>query len=435
MENSDRIPPQCVAIEMSILASFFGSDKSFLKYSIMIKPEYFYITMHRRIFETMLKLNTTDITIIIEALPEYEAHKIAGIFENIGGNVYLENEIAVLKDRYERREIINASSEAIENAYTDFESNPLEIIQNTTAKITGCTDHYNPPENISLILPKVFDKIAAAQQGNNGLKTGISDIDKIIGGFVEDEFIIIAGRPGMGKTAFCLQVARYNALINKIPVLIFSIETGKTTLSARILFSEARVSYEAVMNNYLPQEAMPGIHVTADAVSESEIYIDDTAGISINHIEAVTESYVKNHGIKLVIIDHIGLVHNPNHGRSRHEELSEISKRIKACGKRNKVPVIAVCQLSRSVESRKPPIPMLSDLRESGSLEEDTDKVMFLYRDEYYNRQSDKRNIAEIILSKNKNGRTGHKEVRIDLPTMTFSDLSTGISDGWPENI
>jgi replicative DNA helicase len=431
--NDDRLLPQCVAIEMCILASFLGSDKIWLKYSIMIKPEYFYVTMHRRIFETMQKLNTTDIQIIIEALPEFEDHAIAGILENIGGNINLENEIAILKDRYERREIIAASEEAIEKSFTDFDCSPFEILQNATARVTGCTEHYNPPEAIRSIIPRVFEKIDAAQLGENGLKTGVSDVDTMIGGFLDDEFIIVAGRPAMGKTAFCLQIARHNALIGKIPVLIFSIETGKVTLSARILFAEAKVSFEAVMNKYLPQRELPLIGLSAGPVTESEIYIDDTAGISINQIEAVTEMYVKNHGIKLVIIDHIGLVHNPQRGRSRHEELSEISKRIKACGKRSRVPIIAVCQLSRTVESRKPPIPMLSDLRESGSLEEDTDKVIFLYRDEYYNRQSNKKNIAEIILAKNKNGKTGYKEIRIDLPTMTFSNLS--ITEEWQDKI
>jgi replicative DNA helicase len=154
------------------------------------------------------------------------------------------------------------------------------------------------------------------------------------------------------------------------------------------------------------------------------IYIDGTPAITIGHFESVCENYIKNHGVNFILLDHIGLMKNKN-GRSRHEELSELSKGIKATLARFNVPGIILCQLSRKVEERKPPVPMLSDLRESGSLEEDADKVLFIYRDEYYNRNSEKKGIAEIIIAKNKNGRTGYCEVYFDKQTMNFKNLET----------
>jgi replicative DNA helicase len=428
--NEDRTPPQCIEIEKCILSAFFASHKSFLQFSIKVKPEYFYHSINRKIFVKMQELNITDMPVISESIPGVELD-IADIVENYCGNANLDAEIVTLKDRYERREIIAASNEAIEKSFTDFDCSPIEIIQNATAKISGCSEHYNPPEIIGDIIPRLYEKMEAAKRGENGLKTGVSDIDNLIGGFLDDEYIIIAGRPSMGKTMLALQIARYNAIQNKIPTLIFSIETGKTTLTGRIVFGEAGVAYDAVMSNTLPAGDIEKINATP--CHESQIYIDDTAAISINQIEAVSELYVKNHGIKLIIIDHIGLIKPAERGRSRHEELSEISKRIKACGKHNRVPIVAICQLSRSVESRKPPIPMLSDMRDSGSLEEDTDKVMFLYREEYYQRDSKKKGIAEIILAKNKNGKTGYKEVQCDLPTMTIHNLSNK-ETSWPND-
>jgi len=416
MNDFDRIPPQCVGIEKGILAAFFTDQKLFSGNAIKIKPEYFYLTWHRQVFEKMLDLNVTDFRIICESIPGKEV-ELAEILEAYAGNINMEFEIAILRDRYERRSIIAASTEAIEKSFTDYDTPPLEILQNTIAKISGCQDYFNPPESVAEILPRVFDKIKKSQQGSGGLKTGISDLDAKLGGFENDEYIIIAGRPSMGKTALALQIARYNAITCHIPVLIFSIETGKTTLTARMLFSWAKISYDEGMSGLI--DDISGCY----PLQESNIYIDDTAAITINHLEAVSDTYIKNNHIGLVIIDHIGLI-NIERGRSRNEELSEISRRIKACYKKNKVPVIAVCQLSRDVEHRKPPIPMLSDLRDSGSLEQDADKVIFIYRDEYYTRTaSDKKGVAEIILAKNKNGKTGLIEIHCDLKTMSFDNL------------
>jgi replicative DNA helicase len=264
----------------------------------------------------------------------------------------------------------------------------------------------------------------------NGMKTGLIDIDNITGIFQPAEYIILAGRPSMGKTAFCLCTARHLAE-NNYPVLIFSIETTKEVMCGRIVFGATECSYDKILRGNQLEISRHTASTELWKMSEAPIYIDDTPGATIGHIEAIAENYVKNHGVKIIMIDHVGLIKGSQE-RSRHEELSNISKGIKTTLKKLNVPGIILCQLSRKVEERHPPIPMLSDLRESGSLEDDADKVIFIYREEYYKRYTKeeiengktKKGIAEIILAKNKNGRTGYNEVAFDLETMNFRDLS-----------
>lgn len=425
--NSDRIPPACPEIEKTILASMLYDKKTFLKYAIQIKSEWFFAKDRQKIFETMIKLNTVDTSIIAESLPGiWQA--LGEISENIGANVAIDEEISILRDRFERREIIKYAESAITAAYEDYDQSPIEIIQNAASKISDNSNHYSAPKKIIEVIPKIFERMEQAKNRAVGLQTGVSDIDYLIDGFVEDDFIILAGRPSMGKTALALQIARYNAIQKKNPILIFSIETGCLTMSARILFSEAGVRFDQAFNGTLPLREYPALSNSSGPCSEADIYIDETAAIPIGQIEAVSEIYSKNHGIKLIIVDHIGLV-KTDPGRSRHEEVSSISKRLKALQKRLKTPLIALSQLSRKVDERNPPIPMLSDLRESGSLEEDSDKVIFLYREEYYKRQSEKKNIAQVIVAKYKNGKTGYKEVYFDKEKMNFKNLENNRTD------
>lgn len=436
MQTIDRIPPQAIEIEKSVLSSFFSSQAIFSKYGYTITPDYFYGPITQRIFKYMQENNCTDMMIISNQFPDH-AVEIAEICEAYSPNLHLENEIKILKDRYERRMMIDAAIQNSEAAYSDYDISAREIIERTISELNKTNTYETAPENVGNVIPRLmntFEKIMVDGQGL-GLKTGISDVDALIGGFVDSEMVMIAGRPSMGKTAFALQIARYNALQGN-PVLIFSIETSNEQITGRVLCSHAEISFDAILTGTLPKYEFPKLGAAAETVKSMPIYTDETPSIPIMQIVAKAENYVKNYGVRLIIIDHIGLITGIEHGRSRNEELSKISKQIKALGKSLKIPTITLCQLSREVEKRQPPIPRLSDLYESGSLEQDTDKVIFLYREEYYKRDSDKKGIAEIILAKNKNGKTGYINLLFDKPTMVFRNLAKDDeAEAWQDRV
>jgi replicative DNA helicase len=421
----DRQPPSSVEVEKAVLCSFFNSDSVFNKYAYQINPEYFYSTQNRIIFDFMIKNRCTDIMIIGEMFKD-DAGYIGEIAENHSSNLYLDAEIAVLKDKYERRKIIQTAFEQVEQAYDNYEIKAAEISDKIISELSGLNTYECNPVHIETIVPVVLETFRRITTEGTalGLKTGISDIDEMIGGFVDSEMVLIAGRPSMGKTSFALQIAAHNAQ-QGIPVLIFSIETSNEQITGRMLCADAEVSYDDILRcKEITKEGWGRLGISCGDIAGYNIYIDETPSIPVQQLISKAENFVKSKGIRLIISDHIGLITCFEKGRSRNEELGKISKAIKALGKKNKVPTITLCQLSREVEKRSPPIPRLADLYESGSLEQDSDKVIFLYRDEYYNRHSEKKNIAEIILAKNKNGRTGFKEVYFDKPTMTFKNLS-----------
>lgn len=424
MITTDRIPPQSIEIEKGVLCSFFNSSDTFNRYAYQVKPEYFYSSKNRMIFDFIVKNRCTDFLVLCEMFKN-DVDYLVEISENVSPTAYLDGEIAVLKDKYERRKIIQTSYEQIAEAYDNFEVKAAEISDKIISELS-CLDSYEcNPVHIDTVVPGVFDTFEKITAGHTslGLKTGISDVDEIIGGLIDDEMVLIAGRPSMGKTSFALQIALHNAK-QGIPVLIFSIETSNEQITGRILCADARVSYDDILRCHeTPTEGWNRLRESAYKIQEYPVFIDETPSIPITQLVSKAENLVKSHGIKLVIADHIGLITSPDSGRSRNEELGKISKAIKALGKRVHIPTITLCQLSREVEKRKPCIPRLSDLYESGSLEADSDKVIFLYRDEYYNRESKKKNIAEIILAKNKNGKVGFIEVYFDKPTMTFKNL------------
>jgi len=410
--------PSCPDIEKGVISTFMMSNKKWIAYAYMVNPEYFYSSLHKNIVSFMLSANCTDAKIIVEKFPKNKGEILEIQTEHFSGtNVVAELE--VLRDRYERRKIITSSSEATESAYSNYDKSSSEIVEKAIAGISSTISYSSKPESMSEILPRYFSNLSSPDGGGK-IKTGLTDVDKMISGFAPGEMIILAARPSMGKTLLALQIARECSIKNSIPVLIFSIETSKDIICGRIITSEAGVSMDSVEAKNKQSLVAIGQHATA--VSDAPIFIDDTAAISVSQIENKSESYVKNEGVKLIIIDHVGLVKNHTKANNRHEYLSEISKSIKALGKRLNVPTLTLCQLSREVEKRKPPIPILSDLRESGSFEEDADKVILLYREEYYNRKTDKKNICATIIAKNKNGRTGYREVTADMSTMNFKN-------------
>jgi replicative DNA helicase len=432
MNNEERIPPQSLIIERSVLGSFINNRKLWLNYSTLIIPEYFYNMAYKTIFEYMLSSGCTDMMILSEKYPHL-IDDISDAVENYGHNVHLDAEIKILKDRYERRKLIEASYNATETAYSDFEITSTEIIENTISKIN---ENYLPqgkPELLCEIASRIMNNFKTNTA--TGYQTGLIDVDKRLGGFCKKELSIIAARPSMGKTSFALQIIRHNAIRSNIPVLFFTLEMSRESIAGRILFAEAGANYENALRGY--KENLDSIELNyQNNLHTAPLYIDDSPGTTINHISTKTENYVKNHGVELIIIDRLEYIVPAHRGRSGHEEISEISKGLVACGKKYDVPIILIVQLNRRTEQREDKKPEISDLRGSGSLEEDATKILMIYREEYYNRESKKKGIAEIIVTKNQNGRTGYREVGFKKETMTFYNLTEQMeADVWQDKL
>lgn len=415
--------PHCLDIEKAILCTLMHDDKKFMAYSPQLKPEYFYDPANRAIFEFMQENNICDQYILGDKFPDKYEY-ICSISE-IADYANLDPFIEILIDRYGRRKMIQAAMEIIEKSESDYDKTAKEISESGISELILDSVTTEKPELISEISPRLFNNLEIIMNGQ-GIKTDLSDLDAIMGAIQQGEYIILAGRPSMGKTALALCVARKLIKQGHSP-LIFSVETSKEILCGRIIFGETECSFDRILRGDMTELAKSKESI--GSINQAPIYIDSTPAVTLGHIEATLENYVKNHGVTFLIIDHIGLVKHKQ-GRSRHEELSEISKGLKSIMQKLKIPGIILCQLSREVEKRKPPIPMLSDLRESGSLEEDSDKVIFVYREEYYNRNSEKKGIAELIVAKNKNGKTGYTEVFVDLPTMNFRNLEKTHGEG-----
>jgi replicative DNA helicase len=426
-----RIPPQCLDIERVILSSFLIDHDIFIKYSSQIKPEYFYNAFYEKLIGFMIESGITNPSILGDKFPD-KMIEIADCIDNCASSQSLEHMIVILKDRWTRRQHIAFMAEATEKLFTDFDTPAIKQAENTISSLNTFEQQINRPESLIEAFPGLLNQLEGICKGE-GIKTGLRDVDCFLGALLPGEYTILAARPSMGKTMYSLQIARKTALEN-CPVLFFSLETLKNMICGRVVFSAAELNFEqALHGNMREVSRLRDNQVVTDTLN-LPIYIDDNPAVSITHIQSVTEYYVKKYNVGLLIIDHLGLVKTKS-GRSRNEEVSEISNGIKNIGLKFKIPTIALCQLSRACTMRNPPIPQLSDLRDSGSIEQDADKVIFIYREEYYKRDSDKKGIAEIIVAKNKNGKTGYNEVVFDKEHMLFKNLEKNQEPTiWPDD-
>jgi replicative DNA helicase len=273
-----------------------------------------------------------------------------------------------------------------------------------------------------------IEKLFKKKEAVTGVASGFKELDRMTAGFQPSDLIIIAGRPSMGKTAFCLDVAEYAAIANKIPVAIFSLEMSKEQLVIRMLCSQAHVEGTRLRTGYLNESDWPKLTIAAGSLSESPIYIDDTAALSVLEMRAKARRLKADHGLGMVIVDYLQLMKGRARVESRQQEISEISRSLKALAKELNIPVIAVSQLSRKTEERTGNRPQLSDLRESGAIEQDADLILFIYRDEVYNRDPDNpnRGTAEVIIGKQRNGPIGKIDLAFLDKFTSFKDLYQG---------
>ena len=422
-----KIPPHDIDAEQAVLGSML-TDKDAVNAAIeTLKEDAFYREDNRAIYQAIINLYSKSEPIdIITLKDELES---MDKFEQVGGYEYLaslpdkvpttanvQKYIKIVEEKAILRKLIKTANEIIELGY-DTAEDVEDIMDNAEKKIFDIMQSknqkgYTPIKDVLVESFTKLEELYNRKQHITGVPTGFVELDYKTAGLHGSELILVAARPAMGKTAFALNIATNAALRGNAPVAIFSLEMSKDQLVNRILCSEAMVDSNKVRTGKLEEDDWVKLAGAIGPLSESEIYIDDTPGISVMEIRTKCRKLKMEKNIGLVVIDYLQLVQGSNKRQaSREQEISEISRSLKILAKEINVPVIALSQLSRAVEQRPDHRPMLSDLRESGAIEQDADIVMFLYRDDYYNKESEKKDIAEVIIAKQRGGQTGTVEL------------------------
>ena len=423
-----KIPPNDIEAEQAVLGSMLTDKDAVISAIEVLKKEDFYREDNKAIFEAMIGLyNRPEPIDIITVKDELLS---IGKFDVVGGLEYLadlpekvpttanvERYIKIVEEKSILRNLIKTSNELITLGYDETQE-VNSVMDQAEKKVFDLMQNRNQTgySQIKDVLVDSFaqlERLYNQKEGITGVPSGFADLDLRTAGFHNSELIILAARPAMGKTAFALNIATNAATKSDIPVLLFSLEMSKEQLVNRVLCSEAMVDSNKLKTKKIEENDWVKIVEALGPLSEAEMYIDDTAGISITEIRAKARKLKLEKNIGLIIIDYLQLIQGSGNRRngSREQEISEISRSLKILAKELDIPVIALSQLSRAAEQRSDHRPMLSDLRESGSIEQDADIVMFLYRDDYYNEESESKNIAEVIIAKNRSGSVGTAEM------------------------
>ena len=415
MEDTNRIPPHSVESEQSILGSIILDKDAIITVAEIINPGDFYKEAHKIIYESMLSLNSSNEPIDLITLIE-ELRK-EGHLDNVGGISYLTSLSTIVpttsnvryyanivKEKSVMRQLIKASNEIINLGY-DASTDVQEILDKAEKNIFDISQEKSGDDiqPINLVLQDTFDmieRLCTEKSEVTGITTGFADLNKKINGLQRTDLILVAARPAMGKTAFSLNLVQNAALKGDASVAVFSLEMSKEQLVQRMLSAQSNVELSKIKTGTLSESDWPRIIDAMAVLSEANIYIDDTPGIKISEIRSKCRKLKIEKGLDFILIDYLQLMEGEGKNENRQQEIAKISRSLKILAKELNCPVVALSQLSRSPELRKDHRPILSDLRESGSIEQDADIVMFLYRDEYYHDDSEKKNIGEVIVAK-----------------------------------
>ncbi len=422
----ERIPPQNIDAEQSVLGAILLDREAIYRAMKLLRPDDFYRESHRLIYEAMLELDEGGAA--VDPVTVCERLRLNGNLEKAGGVSY----IATLAEMVPTAANISYYSRIVE------EKSLLRTLIQLSTRIAGMGyDEGEEPEKLIAEAERMINELGGrraataffaikeilldtfahleylySNQGEAlGVPTSFGDLDQLCTGLQPSDFIILAGRPGMGKTALGLCIGYNAALRHNIPVAVFSLEMSKEQLAQRILCAEAMVDQHRLRTGDLAEEDWRKLHEAKDRLANIPIFIDDTPGITVRQVRAKARQLQAEKGLGLIVIDYLQLMQGSKRVENRQQEISEISRSLKGLAKELNIPVLSLAQLSRSVEQRDKKRPIMSDLRESGSLEQDADLIMFIYRDEYYNRESEKKGIAEIIIAKHRNGPTGYVEL------------------------
>lgn len=426
MEDNTRIPPHSVEAEQSVLGSILLDKDAMISVSETLIPEDFYKEAHRVIYECILKLynNQSEIDLITLA----DELRDQGYLDDIGGIAYITSlstivpttsnikyYINIVKEKSISRQLISAANDIINLGY-DSSTKVEDVLENAEKKIFDIsqertTNDFQPINQVLTETLSMLEKLYEEKSDVTGLTTGFRDLNKKINGLQRSDLLLIAARPAMGKTAFALNLVQNAALKGDASVAVFSLEMSKEQLVQRMVAAQSSVELKKIKTGTLAANDWPRITDGMAVLSGAKIHIDDTPGIKISELRSKCRKLKIEKGLDLVLIDYLQLMEGEGHNESRQQEIAKISRSLKILAKELDCPVVALSQLSRAPEQRADHRPMLSDLRESGSIEQDADIVMFLYRDEYYNPDTERKNIGEVIVAKNRHGETGTVEL------------------------
>ena len=437
----ERVPPQNIEAEQAVIGGMLIEKEAISKVAEFLKADDFYREAHRLIFEAMLELFNKNEA--VDLVTGTEAKRKNDKLEAVGGIAYitsLANSVPtaaninyhgkIVEEKALLRGLINSATHIASMGYEDTEA-VADIIDKAEKMILEVSERKMSGDFVPIksIIFDAFGKIEqlyASKGGITGLATGFKDLDKITSGLQPSDLILVAARPSMGKTAFTLNIASHVAIREKKAVAFFSLEMSKEQLVQRMLCSEATIDSQRLRIGELEERDWTKLISAADRLSSAPIYIDDTPGITVMEMRSKARRLKIEHDLQLIIIDYLQLMQGSSNkgGDNRQQEISEISRSLKALARELNLPVIALSQLSRSVESRQIKKPMLSDLRESGSLEQDADIVSFLYREDYYNPETENKNITDIIIAKHRNGPVDTVQLFFHKQFTKFCDLS-----------
>ena len=445
-EIDGKLPPQAIELEEAVLGALMLDNEALSDTIDILKPEYFYRMEHQKIFDAIIVLfnesKPVDILTVIEQL------KKMGALENIGGAFYIteltnsvsssantEYHARIIVEKFIQRSLIQISSNIIKDSF-DETIDVFDLLSKAEQNLFSVTEGSlrKSYDKMSVLITNAIQSIEELKNkkdGLSGVPSGFSKLDRVTSGWQKSDLIIIAGRPGMGKTALALTMARNIAINHKSPIGIFSLEMSSDQLVNRLISSESEIPSGKLRKGNLEEYEFVQLHEKIRDLAEAPIYIDDTPGLSVFELRAKARRLVKNHGVHIIIVDYLQLMTaGGNKSGNREQEISTISRSLKGIAKELKIPVIALSQVNRGVESRTSTSkrPILADLRESGAIEQDADIVTFIYRPEYYKiyeweNSDDSRGQAEIIIAKHRNGSLENIRLKFISNLAKFSDL------------
>ena len=446
-ESIEKLPPQNNEAEQSLLGCLMLDKDAIIKVVDFIKAEDFYKGIHQDIFQVMVDLyeKSQPIDILSVSSKLKERNKL----DDVGGSSYLtslintvptathiSNYARIVRQKKILRDLISASEEIGLSAFNETEE--VDVLLDKAEKTVfgigqrSLTQTFLPIKDILSDTFERLDELSKNTGQLRGVPTGFADLDKILGGLQKSDLVILAARPSMGKTSLALDIARNVAVLSNQPVGLFSLEMSKDQLADRLLASLANINLWNLRNGRLAGDDYSRLQHAMGSLSEAPLYIDDAGSVNILQIRAMARRLQATKGLSLIVIDYLQLMEPMNRFASPVQQVTENSRALKMLAKELNVPVLVLSQLSRAVESRVPQIPRLSDLRESGAIEQDADVVMFIYRDDFYNENSLKPGIAQVIIEKHRNGSTGSVELYFEKTQASFKDLdkSQYTSDG-----